>query len=76
MITAYLLIMLFQHKTLHFRNARNCAGYKYAYVSSNDQKCPNEIKHSWSYYDKTKRDWQEAGKGLVVQCISSGKFKL
>ena len=73
---AHLLIMLLHHMTLLFRSARNCAGHKYAAVASKDQICPNEIKHTWIYIGKTKGDWQEAGKGLIVQCISSGKFKL
>ena len=56
---------------LHFRYEQECAGKAYAQT---DLMCPSEVGHNWRYDDGT--SWPDAGKGLIVQCISeTGKLR-
>ena len=56
---------------LHFRDEQKCTGNADAQT---DSMCPSEVGHMWRYGDGT--SWHDAGKGLIVKCISeTGKIR-
>ena len=51
---------------VRFRSENKCAAYAYA---ETDSMCPSEVGHNWKY-NGDGDSWPDAGKGLIVKCIS------